>query len=73
MQIFFLYYHRLQIDVLNKFRRQWKSVEILSVNGFIEWSANISGLILGLFCIVLFFICWLAFVFSENLCVAEEL
>ena len=28
------------------------SVDILSVNGFIEWHANISGSIRGLFCIV---------------------
>ena len=39
-------------------------MEILSVNGFIEWSfgAYFDS-----------FYCWLAFVFGENMCVAEEL
>ena len=61
-------------------------VKISSVNGFIEKSANISGSIRGLFCIVfifylflffyfciLFFYCGFVFVFRENLRVAGEL
>ena len=47
-------------------------MEILWVNGFIEWSANISGSIRGLFCIVSFY-CWLGFMFGENLCEVKEL
>ena len=54
------------------------NVEILSVNGFIEWSDNILGhsgpiLFCVFFFFFLFFCCWLGFVFDENLRVAEEL
>ena len=46
--------------------------EILSGNVFIEWSANILRSIRGLFCVFFnFFYCWLAFVFGENLWVAD--
>ena len=45
---------------------------ILSVNGFIEWSANIFGSF-GANFVFFFFFYWLALVFDENLCVAEEL
>ena len=55
-----------------------ESVEILSVNGFIEWSANVFGsfgayFVLFSFVFLFVFYCWLAFVVGENLCVAEEL
>ena len=51
------------------------SVEKLSVNGFIEWSANIFGSFWAYFVLFFFsnfFYCRLDFVFGENLCVAEE-
>ena len=49
-------------------------VKILSVNGFIEWSTNIFGSFRAYFVLSFFsFYCWLAFAFSENLCVTEEL
>ena len=56
-------------------------VEILSVNGFIDWSANILGYSGPVFyCFYYYYYyhyyyccCWLVFVFGENLCVVEEL
>ena len=52
------------------FAQTTNSVEFFSVNGFIEWSANISGSIRGLLCIVsfFFFYCWLAFVSWKSMC-----
>ena len=45
-------------------------MDILSVNGFIKWRANISGSIRGLFCLV-FFYCWLALC-SVKICVWQR-
>ena len=44
------------------------NVEILSVNGFIEWSANIFGSFGADFVLLFFFFyCWLAFVYFSYL------
>ena len=62
----------VKLDKRKKMAGLEKMCRNFLVNGFVELSANISGSIRDLFCIV-FFYCWLAFVFGKNLCVAEDL